>query len=70
MLDYDLTGLERGSQSQSRMTERSLLKSFHSLAIFSALFSLHCDFSSLNDEYACQVYSRPIVGRSATASSR
>lgn len=44
MLDYDLTGLERSSQSQSSMTERSLLKSFHSLTIFSALFSFCYNF--------------------------
>lgn len=38
-LAYDLTGLDRSSQSQSWMTEHSLCKPFPSSAIFSVLFS-------------------------------
>lgn len=33
-LAYDLTGLDRSSQSQSRMTERSVSKPFPSSAVF------------------------------------
>lgn len=38
-LAHDLTGLERGSRSQSWMTERSLFKPSPSSAVFSGLFS-------------------------------
>lgn len=38
-LAHDLTGLERGSRSQSWMTERSLFKPSPSSPIFSGLFS-------------------------------
>lgn len=45
-LAYDLTGLDRSSQSQSRMTEHSLFKPFPSSAIFSVLLSFF--FGSLS----------------------
>lgn len=68
-LAHDLTGLDRSSQSQSRMTEHSLFEPFPSSAIFSVLFSFFF-FSLFIDEDPGQIQDDLLVSQSLLVSFR